>query len=124
MVGWVDPEPNRSFLAYKLCFIISQPAGFDHELQSVSIIWSFVSSSPRLIEADLDKACGCFTKIFVIISRPGQSQRLLYKHLCDQLINSFIHPLLRISLRRRHAQMVTNGASNHKTKYIYFFQRL
>ena len=53
-----------------------------------------------------------------VISRPGQSQGLLYKHFFDSLINSFIHPLVKISLQRRHAQTVKNGASSHKTNYI------
>ena len=45
-----------------------------------------------------------------IISRPGQSQGLLYKHLC----HSFSHPLVKISLRRRHAQTVQDCASSHR----------
>ena len=57
----------------------------------------------------------------VLVSRPWQSQRLLYKHLCDSLIHSLIHPLVKISLWRRHAQTVNNGASSYKTNYIDIF---
>ena len=60
---------------------------------------------------------------FPIISRPGQSQGLLYKHLCDWLSISFSHPLVKISLLRRHAQMVKNGDSSHNTNYIDIFFR-
>ena len=33
------------------------------------------------------------------------------------------HPLVKISLQRRHAQTVNNGASSHKTNYIDIFFR-
>ena len=46
-----------------------------------------------------------------MISRPGQSQGLRYKHFCDWLI----HPLVKTSLRRRPAQTVKNDAFSHKT---------
>ena len=50
-------------------------------------------------------------------SRPGRSQGLLYKHLR----NSVSDPLVKIYLRRRHAQMVKIGASSRKTNYIDSF---
>ena len=34
-----------------------------------------------------------------------------------------LHRVREISLRRRHAQTVKNGASSHKTNYIDIFQR-
>ena len=58
-----------------------------------------------------------------IFSRPGQSQGLLYKHLCNSFINWFGHPLLKalvkISLRRRHALMVGYGAFSRKMDYVF-----
>ena len=58
-----------------------------------------------------------------IFSRPGRSQGLLYKHLCNSFINWFSHPLLKalvkISLRRRHALMVGDGAFSHKMDYVF-----
>ena len=61
----------------------------------------------------------------ILTSRPWQSQGLLYKHLCHSLIHWFINwltdPLVEIYLRCRHAQMVTNCASSHKTNYIDIF---
>ena len=46
-----------------------------------------------------------------IFSRPGQSQGLLFKHLCDSLIKWVSHPLVKIFLRRCHSQTVENGAN-------------
>jgi hypothetical protein len=34
------------------------------------------------------------------------------------LADSLSHPLVKLFLRRRHAQMVSNGASSHKTNYF------
>ena len=63
-----------------------------------------------------------------IISRSGQSQGLLYNNLCHSLIHSviqsFSHPFVKISLRRRHAQTVKNGAPCHKTNYIDIFPEI
>ena len=60
--------------------------------------------------------------VISIFSRPMQRQGLLFKHLfhllLDKLINSLSHPLVRIFLRCRHAQMIKNCASSHKTNYI------
>ena len=50
-----------------------------------------------------------------VISRPGRSQGLLYKHLCASFIHSLIQWwFVKISLRRRHALMVEVGAFSHK----------
>ena len=56
-------------------------------------------------------------RCLTIISRPGRSQGLHYKHLCDWLI----HPLVKIYLQRYHTQTVKNGASIHKKNYIDIF---
>ena len=45
-----------------------------------------------------------------LISRPGQTQGLLYKHLCHWLIDSLTDPLVKISLQRRPALMIEDGA--------------
>ena len=46
-----------------------------------------------------------------LISRPGRSQGLLYKHLCASFIHSLIQSwFVKISLWRRHALMVEDGA--------------
>ena len=52
--------------------------------------------------ADQGKARDCSTNNFVI----------------NWFIDSLICPLVKLSLRRRHAQMVKNGASSHKTNFI------
>ena len=58
-----------------------------------------------------------------IFSRPGQSQGLLYKHIChtltDALTDSFTHPLFKIYLRRRNALMVEDSAFSHKIDYVF-----
>ena len=59
-----------------------------------------------------------------MISRPGQSQGLLYKHLCDWLIHSLSDPLVKIHLQSRHAQTVKNGASSQNTNYIEVFSEI
>ena len=52
----------------------------------------------------------------LILSRPGRSQGLLYKHLNHLLINSFIdwltHPLVPTALQRRHPQKVRDRSSS------------
>ena len=50
-----------------------------------------------------------------MFSRPGRSQGLLYKHLRDSLGHSWF---VKISLQRRHALMVGDGASSHKIDYV------
>ena len=59
-----------------------------------------------------------------MICRPRWSQGLIYKHLCDWLIHSLSEPLVKISLRRRHARTVKNGDSSHKTNYIEVFSEI
>ena len=54
--------------------------------------------------ADTGEARGCSTNTFVT----------------DWLI----HPLVKIFVRRRHAQTVQNGASSHKTYYIDIFSEI
>ena len=52
---------------------------------------------------------------------------LFYKQLCHWLINSLSHSwFVKISLRRRHAPVVGNGAFSHKIDYIagYWFSDL
>ena len=53
-----------------------------------------------------------------ILSRPGQIQRLLYKHLCHSLINWFIHPFPPTDLQRRHAQTIWDSSSIYKIDYV------
>ena len=56
-----------------------------------------------------------------VISRPGQSQGLLYKHLCYSFIDSFdslIHSLVPTALHRRHAQTVRDSSSSYKIDCI------
>ena len=48
-----------------------------------------------------------------MFSRPGQSQGLLYKHLCP-LINKVRDPLVPTALGRRHAQPVRVSSSSYK----------
>ena len=57
-----------------------------------------------LLLADPGKARGCSTNTFVIDS-----------------LTDLSNPLVKISLRRRHAQTVRNGASSYKTNYIDMF---
>ena len=49
-----------------------------------------------------------------IISRPGRSQGLLYKHLC----HSLSEPFPPTALRRRHAQMVRDSTFCYKIDYV------
>ena len=53
-----------------------------------------------------------------LISRPGQSQGLLYKHLRNSLINSLSHPFPPKALRRRNAQTVRDSSSSYKIDYV------
>ena len=57
--------------------------------------------------ADPGKAKGCFIKTLVI----------------HYLIESLTDTLVKISLRRRHALMVQDGAFSHKIDYIPIFDR-
>ena len=51
----------------------------------------------------------------LMFSRPGRSQGLVDKHLCDSLlINWSNDPLVKISLWRHCALMVEDGAFSHK----------
>ena len=58
----------------------------------------------KMFLADPGEVRGCSTNTFVI--------------------NSFSDPLVKISLRCRHAQTVQNGASSHKTNYIDIFSEI
>ena len=49
-----------------------------------------------------------------IFSRPGQSQGLLYKHLCNSFIHSFSNPFPSTALWCRHAQMVRDSTSSYR----------
>ena len=56
---------------------------------------------------------------FYLISRPGQSQGLLYKQPCDSFINSLGQwPFPPTALRRCHAQTVRDSFSSYKTDYV------
>ena len=71
--------------------------------------------------------CVSFTEeaIYSLISRPGRSQGLLINtFVIHQFINSFINPLVKISVRRRHAQTVKNGAFSDQTNYIDIFSEI
>ena len=55
-----------------------------------------------------------------VFNRPGVARAVLQTPL--SLINSLIKSwFVKISLRRRHAQMVENGAFSHKIDYITIF---
>ena len=60
---------------------------------------------PSYFLEDSGKARSCSTNTFVI----------------NSLIKSVSQPLVKISVQRRHAQTVQNGASSHKTNYINIF---
>ena len=53
-----------------------------------------------------------------IISRPGQSQGLLYKQPCDWLIHWVSEPFPPTALRCRHTQTVRVSTSNYKIDYV------
>ena len=63
-----------------------------------------------------------FFMIWLVLSRPGRSQGLLYKHLRYSLIHSFIDsvslPFPPIALRRRHAQTIRDSSSSYKIDYL------
>ena len=48
-----------------------------------------------------------------VISRPGQSQGLLYKHLQDSLIQSVSQSFPPTALQRRHAQTVRDSSFSY-----------
>ena len=50
-----------------------------------------------------------------MISRPGQGQGLLYKHLRHLFIHYLSHSL---ALQRRHAQTVKDSSSSYKIDYV------
>ena len=59
------------------------------------------------------------------LADPGKARGgWLYKHLASLVIHSFIHPLVKISLRRRHPKTVNNGAFSHETNYINIFSEI
>ena len=53
-----------------------------------------------------------------VISRPGQSQGLLYKHLCHLLIHLLSHPFPPTALQRHHAQTVRDSSSSYRIDYV------
>ena len=66
--------------------------------------------------------------MFNVFSRPGRSQRLLYKHLCHLfihwLIDSLNGTLVPTALRRRHAQTVWDRSSSYKIDYVIVIKGL
>ena len=54
-----------------------------------------------------------------VFSRPGRSQGLLYKHLCELLIHELSHPLVKISFRCRHVLIFEDGAFSNKNVIIF-----
>ena len=64
----------------------------------------------RTTKGDLVSFTSCWLGI-IMFSRPGKSQGLLYKHLCDYYLTN---PLVKKSLRHCHVLMVGDGASSHK----------
>ena len=63
-----------------------------------------------------------------MVSRPGQSQGLLYKQLChwliDWFINSVSEPFPPTALRRRHAHMVRESTSSYKLDYVIVIKNI
>ena len=49
-----------------------------------------------------------------VVSRPRQSQGLLYKKPCDSFIQSVSQPFPPTALQRRHAQTVRDSSSSYK----------
>ena len=60
----------------------------------------------------------CCILVFPLVSRPGRSQGLLYKHLCDSLINWRIDYFPPIALRCRQTQTVRDSSSSYKIDYV------
>ena len=53
-----------------------------------------------------------------IFGRPGRSQRLLLKQRCHNVNDYLIHPLLPMTLQRRQALTVRDGAFSHKIDFV------
>ena len=67
----------------------------------------------------------CVTYHVYLISRPWQSQGLLYKHLRHSLINWFSWSwFVKITLQRPYAQIVDDCASSHKINYVNIFSQI
>ena len=60
------------------------------------------------------------------MAEAGRSQGLLYKHLCDSLIESVgqsvSEPFPPTALRRRHAPIVRDSSLSYKIDYIIVIQ--
>ena len=67
----------------------------------------------------------CFFRVSThkVISRPGQSQGLLYKQFCHSLINLVHEPFLPTALRRPHTQTVRDSSSSYKIDYVIVINR-
>ena len=58
-------------------------------------------------------------------AKPGAAlQTPLFNKFIHSFINSLTDPLVKISLRRLHAQTVKNGGSSHKTNNIDIFSKI
>ena len=73
-----------------------------YQWNATNLSFCILNSIQFYFLADPGKARCCSTNTFVI----------------HWFINWFIHPLVKISLRRRHGQTVWSGASSHKRNYI------
>ena len=92
-------------------------------LMKVSVCWEKLGGNcwSASIPASTPLVWALTTFLRWIFSRHGRSQGLLFKHLCQLLIHSFTDPLVKISLRRRHALLVEDGVFGHKIDYVAFF---
>ena len=64
-------------------------------------------------------------KLGISLADPGEARGCSTNTpAADWLINWLSNPLVKISLRRRHAQTVKNGASSHKTNCIDIYSEI
>ena len=64
------------------------------------------------------KCTSLLTGLPRLVSRPGQSRRLLFQHCCHLFGKWVSNPLSSIALRRCKVQMVRSGASSYKIDYV------
>ena len=91
------------------------------KINYIKISFAILLSRTNIKATKKTLACLCSGvsfDIFKLITRPKQSQRLLYKHGCNSLIKWLLNPFPPTALRRCQAHMVRDGASSHKIDYF------
>ena len=116
-------KTNISYSGKKICIFLKRRTWFFLETKLfIKYIGEALHTDKQTSQWRGQKSLFLILNVHCIISRPGWSQGLLYKHLCysfiHSLIDSFIHPLVPTVLHCRHAQMVRDRSSSYKIDYV------